>query len=242
MKQRVSVALPVYNGAQYLPQQLNSILDQLGEQDEVVIAYQHSDDASWDILTKYQQRDGRIRIFENKEQGITSNFNLAIANCRGDVIFLSDQDDVWLEGKRDRCVRALQESGAHLVIHNAVHTDAQLIPQEKNFFEIYPIGPSKWKNIKKPRMSGCCMAFTKAFREKVLPIPEIYGYDQWVAVLAEFTGQIFYLEDVLLYHRLHGENSTSTTRKLSVIIKCRSRLLMHLALRLIRVWIGRKGV
>ena len=153
---RVSVALPVYNGARYLIPQLDSILEQLQPQDELVAAYQDSSDASLEILKEYQRRDARVKIFVNPERGITSNFNLAIRECSGDYIFLSDQDDVWLPGKRERCVEALCASGAQLVIHNAVHTDAELHPRKETFFEIYPIGPGKWKNIKKPRMSGCC--------------------------------------------------------------------------------------
>lgn len=238
MKERVSVALPVYNGGMYLREQLDSILLQLEPQDELVIAYQNSQDNSMVILEEFQQRDSRVHIVHNPTGGITSNFNLAISRCSGDYIFLSDQDDAWAMEKRMRCVTALRESGAHLVIHNAVHTDANLSPQEKTFFDIYPIGPGKWRNIKKPRMSGCCMAFTKEFQKKLLPIPEIYGYDQWVAVLAEFSGQIVYLNDVLLLHRLHGENSTSTTRRLDIVIKCRAKLLINLFLRLLRLRIA----
>lgn len=239
MKEMVSVAMPVYHGAQFLAPQLDSILEQLEPQDELVIAYQSSNDGSLALLEDYQRRDARVRLLINPGSGITSNFNFAISHCRGDYIFISDQDDVWLAEKRARCVKVLKDSGAQLVIHNAVHTDAELKPQEKTFFEIYPIGPGKWKNIKKPRMSGCCMAFTKAFQKRVLPLPEIYGYDQWIAVLAEFSGKIVYLDDVLLFHRLHGDNSTSTTRRLSIILKCRTRLLLHLFLRLVRI--GAKG-
>ena len=242
MKEQVSVALPVYNGAQYLREQLDSILLQLEPQDELVIAYQASQDDSMSILEEYQQRDSRLRVIQNPVGGITSNFNLAISHCSGDYIFISDQDDVWTKGKRGSCIKALKESDAQLVIHNAIHTDASLIPHKQSFFEIYPIGPGKWKNIKKPRMSGCCMAFTKAFQKKLLPIPEIYGYDQWIAVLAEFTGKITYLDEILLLHRLHGENSTSTTRRLDIIIKCRTKLLFNLFLRLIRLRTGGDGI
>ena len=112
MKEMVSVALPVYNGAQYLSAQLDSILCQLEEQDELVIAYQASEDRSLDILTDYQNRDPRIKICLNPDGGITSNFNLAISRCCGDYIFLSDQDDVWLDQKRSKCVSALQTRAA----------------------------------------------------------------------------------------------------------------------------------
>lgn len=235
MTAAVSVALPVYNGAQYLAEQLDSILQQLEEQDEIVVAYQPSADDSLAILTEYQARDARVKVLHNSGKGITSNFDFAISHCQGNYIFLSDQDDVWLPEKRRALVEAFVRTGADLIIHDAVHTDANLHQDPHTFFEIYPIGPGKWKNIKKPRMSGCCMAFTRAMRDKLLPLPEIYGYDQWIAVLAEFTGTIYYLDQVLLLHRLHGENSTTSTRKLSIVLRCRTKLLASLALRLCRI-------
>lgn len=180
MSATVSVALPVYNGALYLAEQLDSILQQLEVQDEIVVAYQSSADDSLEILKRYQAADPRVKILENKQTGITANFNLAIAHCTGDYIFLSDQDDVWLPEKRRVVLEAFASTNADMIIHNAVHTDAQLHRDNRTFFEIYPIGPGKWKNIKKPRMSGCCMAFSRGMRDKLLPLPEIYGYDQWL--------------------------------------------------------------
>lgn len=235
MSDMVSVALPVYHGAQYLEEQLNSILNQLEPGDEVVISYQDSQDGSLELIQRLQEKDGRIKLVLNDEPGITANFNLAIEHCAGDYIFLSDQDDVWLPDKRQKMLECFHRTGADLIHHNAVHTDEALHPQEKTFFEIYPIGPGKWHNIKKPRMSGCCMAFTRALRQKLLPLPEIWGYDQWIVVLAEFVGKIVYLDDVLLLHRLHGDNSTTSTRRLSVVLRCRARLLFYLVLRLIRI-------
>ena len=235
MSATVSVALPVYQGARYLAQQLDSILSQLEAGDEIVAAYQASSDESLAILRDYQARDPRVKIIVNQRKGITANFELAISRCSGEYIFLSDQDDVWLPQKRAAVLAAFARSGADLVIHNAVHTDECLHREERTFFEIYPIGPGKWKNIKKPRMSGCCMAFTRSMRDKLLPLPEIYGYDQWIAVLTEFAGTIEYLDEVLLLHRLHGTNSTTSTRRLSVILRCRTKLLCCLALRLCRI-------
>ena len=240
MTETVSVALPVYNGALYLEQQLDSILEQLEPGDEIIAAYQPSEDDSLRILERYQQKDSRVKILQNSQKGITANFQLALEHCSGDYIFISDQDDVWLPQKRQAVVETFRSSGADLVLHDAVHTDENLNRQDQTFFEIYPLGPGKWKNIKKPRMSGCCMAFTRAMRDKVLPLPEIYGYDQWIFVVAEFTGRIEYLHEVLLLHRLHGENSTTSTRRLDVVLYCRAKLLLHLLLRLLRIRVLKK--
>ena len=70
MSAMVSVALPVYNGAVYLAEQLESILKQLDNQDEIVAAYQTSSDDSLAILQKYQAQDPRIKIILNPEMCI----------------------------------------------------------------------------------------------------------------------------------------------------------------------------
>ena len=99
MAETISVALPVYNGALYLEQQLNSILEQLEPGDEIVAAYQPSSDNSLEILERYQRSDERVKILHNDRKGITSNFQLALEHCGGDYIFLCDQDDVSASGK-----------------------------------------------------------------------------------------------------------------------------------------------
>ena len=66
MAETISVALPVYNGALYLEQQLNSILEQLEPGDEIVAAYQPSSDNSLEILERYQRSDERVKILHNE--------------------------------------------------------------------------------------------------------------------------------------------------------------------------------
>ncbi len=133
MAETISVALPVYNGALYLEQQLNSILEQLEPDDEIVAAYQPSSDNSLEILERYQRSDKRVKILHNDRKGITSNFQLALQHCGGDYIFLSDQDDVWLPEKRKSVVDAFQAGDADLILHDAVHTDETLNRQDRTF-------------------------------------------------------------------------------------------------------------
>ena len=241
MEIRISVAMAAYQGAKYLPDQIDSILNQLSLQDELVVAYQTSQDATQAILEGYAQTDPRVKLIHNPKGGVTSNFDLALHHCRGEFIFLSDQDDVWLPEKCSAVLDCFQSTGADLVIHNAVHTNDDLQAQDQTFFQIYPIGPGKLRNIAKPRMSGCCMALRRGILEKLLPLPEIRGYDQWIAVGAEFIGSIAYLDQVLLLHRLHGENVTPEHRRaLPVILVCRAKLLVCLALRLLRVKVRKR--
>ncbi|HOF62870.1 MAG TPA: glycosyltransferase [Dermatophilaceae bacterium] len=99
----ISVCLATYNGQRYLDEQLRSILDQLGPDDEVII----SDDASTDdtLSVARAARDRRVRILDLTDRvGYSKNFERAVSAATGEIIFLSDQDDVWLPGKVERMV------------------------------------------------------------------------------------------------------------------------------------------
>ena len=232
----ISVAMAVYNGEAYLPEQLNSILKQLEPQDEIVVSYDKSRDNTWQLLQEYQSKYPQVRVLENRNPGINGNFNNAIAGCRGDYIFICDQDDRWADNKRAAVVESFEKHGADMVIHNGVHIDGEGKVISEPFFSMYRIGDGKLKNILKPRYSGCCTAFTAEMAAKIMPMPmKLDAYDHWIGTVGEFFGKIAYDERILLYHRLHGGNVTPvSTRSLGMILKARSRLLWELAKRMNR--------
>ena len=235
MSEKVSIAMAVYQGEKYLGTQLDSILKQLGPDDEIIASYDKSKDSTLSLLEEYARKDSRLIIVYNDKPGVTGNFNNAITHCTGDYIYISDQDDRWADNKVLKVQRCFQETHADLVIHNGIHTDENLNPIGKPFFEMYRIGDGKIRNIIKPRYSGCCMAFTKKMKEIILPMPEIRGYDQWIATVCEFFGKIAYLDDILIEHRLHTDNVTPTKRRpLKIVLMMRARLIAFLIGRGIR--------
>ena len=235
MSDKISVAMAAYNGSKYIDQQIGSILSQLRQEDELIISYDESSDDTLNIIRTYERTDSRVKVFIDPGSGVTDNFNNAISHCSGDYVFLSDQDDVWIDGKVERLLRCFREYSPELIIHNGVNTDEKLEPISAPFFEIYRIGNGKLKNIIRPRYSGCCMAFTRKMKDIILPMPEIRGYDQWIATVSEFLGNIEYVDDILLLHRLHEGNVTPVkSRPLPVIIKMRIRLLWYLIYRIAR--------
>ena len=123
MSEMISVAMAAYQGALYLPVQIDSILIQLKPDDELVISYDESKDDTLRILEEYQARDSRVKIVKNTVPGVTGNFNNAIANCSGDYIYISDQDDRWAENKVAVVQRTFRETKADLIIHNGIHTN-----------------------------------------------------------------------------------------------------------------------
>lgn len=225
----ISVAMAVYNGATYLQEQLDSILSQLHESDEIIISYDPSTDGTWDLLTAYASKHPQIKVFKNTHPGISGNFDNAIRNCTGDYIFICDQDDRWAEHKREIVVATFEQTQADMIIHNGVHIDSQGHVISKPFFDMYRIGDGKIRNFIKPRYSGCCTAFTQDMARKIVPIPfDIDAYDHWIGTIGEWMGRIAYVEDILLYHRLHDNNVTPTSnRSFSVILRARVGLLNH---------------
>ena len=232
----ISVAMTAYNGAEYIKEQLDSILCQLKPGDEIVVSSDVSRDNTWEILQTYGAQYAQVRVIQNQNPGINGNFNNAIAACEGDIIFICDQDDRWAENKRQAVLETFEKTGADMVIHNGVHMDSHGQVISEPFFSIFRIGDGKLKNILKPRYSGCCIAFTREMKRKIMPMPmNLDAYDHWIGTIGEFFGTIAYDDRVLLYHRLHGGNVTpNSSRSLKVILKARATLLRELWRRAIR--------
>ena len=115
----ISVCMATYNGEKYIREQIDSILAQLGDKDELIVSDDGSADATLSIVRSFS--DPRIKIISNTgKHGTNGNFENALKHAQGDYIFLSDQDDVWLPGKVNICLQALQT--AHLVVHDCYVT------------------------------------------------------------------------------------------------------------------------
>ena len=94
----ISVCIATYNGGKTIHTQLASILSQLGENDEVVISDDHSTDNTLDIIRAFNSPI--VRIVEGPVKGSPiPNFENALQHSKGDIIFLADQDDKWVENK-----------------------------------------------------------------------------------------------------------------------------------------------
>lgn len=232
---RASVAMAVYNGEKYIREQVDSILDCMGQSDELVISYDRSTDATWQIITDYAASDSRIRVIENHNPGVQNNFTNAVMACRGQYIFLSDQDDVWLPGKIAHVVSVFQKTGADVVVHDGYMADEGLNVLPDTIFRRYGTYNSPIHNIVKGNFWGCCMAFRSSFREIVCPFPSVgkVGHDLWIGVLAGFYGSIARTDECLMKHRLHGGNvSTEHRRPLHQIVVHRLHLIHQLAIRM----------
>ena len=206
-----SVAMATYQGMPYIRQQLRSILLQLSSEDEIVISDNGSTDGTVEYLQSEAQMDSRIRLFSvPAPQGVLPNFQNALQQCRGEVIFLSDQDDIWKPGKMDR-ISSLFTSNPGLL---AIQGDAELIDEDNritapSFYALRKCGPGVWKNFRKNTWQGCSMAVRRKLLEAVLPFPKrIPMHDMWIGLLAELAGEVQFLPEVLTSYRRHADNTS----------------------------------
>lgn len=233
-KIRASVAMAVYNGENYIKEQLDSIIEMMGAQDEIVISYDSSKDNTWDIISEYADRDSRIICVKNDlSKGVCGNFTNACSHCRGKYIFLSDQDDVWIDNKIDRMIDELEKSGADMAVHDGYFVDRNLNILPTTFFggRIPPSGPIA--NFIKGRFWGCAMVFRREMMQILLPFPENIAHDIYASILVGLKGKIQVVDHFYIKHRVHEENVTP--QKHAGLLKLfidRGRLFINICMRL----------
>ena len=207
---RRSVAMATYNGGAYIRQQLDSVRQQLDPDDEIIVSDDGSTDDTRAIVEALAAEDPRIRLVDGPKQGLIRNFEHALSLCGGDVIFLCDQDDVWLPDKVAACTEALTRPNVWLVLHDAHIVDGEQHRLHDSFFEWRGVRGGKVRNLMKNSFIGCCMAFRRELLEVALPFPEgIPMHDQWLGMLAMKRGEVAFLKKPLLDYRRHGGNASA---------------------------------
>lgn len=206
-RRTVSVAMAVYNGETYLKEQMDSILSQLGAEDEVIISLDPSTDGTIDIIKDYCLKDFRVRLCRGSGNGVIKNFENAIKHCRNEIIFLADQDDVWKSDKVEKVLRAFKNPEVMVVLHDSEVVDEKLNVLQPSFFDIKQCKPGIIRNIIKNSYIGCCMAFRRKCVKYFLPFPDkLPMHDQWIGLCCEVLGKACFINEPLLMYRRHGEN------------------------------------
>ncbi len=227
---RVSVAMATYNGQKFISEQIESILCQLGDDDELIISDDGSTDATPEIVRSYAAKDGRIKLIRGPRGGVVKNFENAIMHCSGEYIFLSDQDDKWYDGKIEKMLGYLSEYS--LVCHNADIYDQQSGKITGSTQQKFGAREGVLPNILKNSFIGCCMAFKRELIKYVIPFPsehEIHVHDWWIGLIASKYASVKFISDKLMLYRIHGNNALGMN-KTSAAFKIKKRLNMIKAL------------
>ncbi|EOA3420716.1 glycosyltransferase family 2 protein [Enterococcus hirae] len=232
-----SVCMATFNGGRYLREQLDSILNQLTLEDELIISDDGSTDETCQIIKEYTQLDNRIKFVEGPRKGVIANFNHAIQQSKGDIIFLADQDDVWLPNKVAKITAYFEENPQQLVVvSDLVIVDGQLNEIHASYFS-YRHSRTGWlNNLIRSNYIGAGMAFRSSLKKKIVPIPsEVPMHDMWIGMLGGT--RVGFIRETLTLYRRHDFNVSEIKTNIKLTQKITWRLNLIKAL-VKRKWFG----
>lgn len=222
---KISIAMATYNGADYIEAQLQSFVDQTRQPDEVIITDDQSSDNTVELIEQFASRAPfEIKVTVNKKNlGYAGNFNAALMNTTGDLVFLSDQDDVWFPEKIKHMLQVAERKLNALVLMN----DAALTDRSLNEVGLTKIGQIRSAGFSMESfVMGCCCAIRRELLDICLPIPDGYkAHDNWLVAFGEGLEAKIVEERVLQFYRRHESNesqfivnSTTKVTRLHVLV------------------------
>jgi glycosyltransferase involved in cell wall biosynthesis len=204
----ISVVMATYNGETFLREQIDSLTSQSRIPDEIIIA----DDASKDSTVAIAREFARtapckvILIERETNVGYPRNFSDALTHARGDYIFLSDQDDIWITSKIETIADEFRKTSSLLVSHDFRITNQNNQTIIESYYEAV-----RSMNISPAIVvHGCALAF----RRELLQIagfpthPQSWTHDTWLCAIATALNSRSYLSIPLINHRIHGQNTS----------------------------------
>ena len=225
----ISVAMAVYNGEKYIAKQLDSIVNQTMAPTEIVITDDSDNEDTYNIIKKYIEKYKNIKWIYIKNEarlGYCKNFFKAINETTGDIIFLSDQDDIWELDKIEKMSKCISDnksikclcakyvyidkddnviSGVHEYstsanYKNNVKSKKCFLLDKKEFFKILAF-------------PGMCFAITKQLKNELLDflknanVDDVKYHDLLISYLAARTNSFYIYNEVLCKYRMHGDNA-----------------------------------
>ncbi len=223
MSKRIAILLPVFNGAHYLREQLESIYRQTHEDWLLYCLDDGSTDESLRIIYAAAERDERVSVIPStgnqhgpiKTVEVLLNFALA----QGHSLFaLADQDDLWFRDKLESCLAALPDS---LDTATLVSTDSALIDNKGECLDQSFLASMHFRRrddalvdlLGRNYVQGCTTLFNRTLLELALPLPpETVMHDWWLGLCATSAGTFVYLPRATMFYRQHGDNVTRHRR------------------------------
>lgn len=217
----ISVALCTYNSERFIEEQLRSILTQSLRPDEIVVGDDGSTDATLDLIRALVTAEGggvRLTVLPVGDRlGVTANFERTVAACIGDLIALSDHDDVWHPDRLAMAVPAFEADPDLLLQHaDARLVDADGAPLGVSLFEGLTVSAAERAAIDEGRAidayirrnlaTGATVLFRRELLEAALPFPPEWVHDEWLAVIAAVIGRVQLLDQQVIDYRQHGAN------------------------------------
>lgn len=220
---KVSIIIPVYNGAEFMREAIDSALAQTYPNIEVIVVNDGSrdDGATREIALSYGDR---IRYFEKENGGVSSALNLGIRNMTGDYFSWLSHDDAYLPDKVQasvRCLESLADRDRVIALCGSAHINvrSEVIREEEARFEygrVYSGSEMLLHLLRSHMINMCCMLIPRGAFEECEPFHEGLRYNQDALMLYRIFAAgyrvVAHCDDHLVYYRLHA-NQTSKTRR-----------------------------
>jgi glycosyltransferase involved in cell wall biosynthesis len=225
---RTSIALATYQGARYLPQQLESYIKQARQPDELCVSDDGSTDETLNVVRAFASTAPfPVKLVVNTVRGgVNKNFENAVMQCTGDVILFSDQDDVWLPSHIQRLVFPMERDARIM----AVASDSQFVDETLKMSggtqaqsdripasllnATMRLPANQFELVLRQNVhSGHGMAFRRSLLPLLVPFTTTFMFDEWVLVLAATAGFITYVPEALTLHRQHGKQTLGARNK-----------------------------
>lgn len=230
----ITICIATYNGEEFIHKQILSILNQIGIDDEVLISDDNSTDNTLEIIKNIN--DHRIHIFSNNFRSPIKNFEFLIKKSTGDIIFLSDQDDIWEYNKVQAHLSQYKQNPlTGLVISNINLIDKYDISINREFYK-KAFTSKIYYNLFYNNYIGCSISFKNTLKKYLIPFPKnIPMHDWWIGVISSIFSNVIYLNEKLVCYRIH-ENNFTNINNYSLLKKCimRLRFLYYIIIRTLK--------
>lgn len=223
----ISVAMCTYNGEAFVEAQLRSIAGQSRPPDELVVRDDGSLDETARIVTSFARTAPfpvRLRVNDHRI-GSTDNFAKAIAECDGDLIALADQDDVWHPDKLAVQARVMRSERL-----DAIFADADVVGSDRSragytMWDALGFGERERALVRAGKgvsmllrmdvVTGATLMFRSGLRDAILPFPEGWVHDAWIALVAAAVGKLGFVDAPLIEYRQHAGNQIGAAKRRS---------------------------
>lgn len=222
----VSVCMATFNGEAYIEQQIKSILPQLSKGDEFIISDDGSNDETLHIIKRMQQVDSRINLIKNTGSGVIQNFETAIKHAQNELIFLTDQDDIWHPEKVKIMKNYFEKyPDKQVMMSDLIVIDAlgnEIMP---SYYQFRKCKTGFLKNLFQSSYIGCAMVFRSEFKKEILPIPKtVPMHDMWIGLLADKKHKVLMIPEKLVFYRRHEKNVSEIKTKANIFQQLKWRV------------------
>ena len=212
----ISIAIATYNGEKFIKEQLDSIFNQTILPDEIVICDDNSNDNTLNIVNEYKDRNIPLVIVKNKiNQGYKKNFYNAIKKCRGDFIFLCDQDDIWKNDKLESMISIMKDDNNILLLCSNLKPfyveNCKNTMHWKHIFSIKKVKRlNKYKNFVNTLRPGCTFCISKSLAKIYIDNVDLsIFHDNLLWHLANIYNGAYILNRQTMLYRRHSLNASN---------------------------------